>query len=610
MQVGVLLAPTAAWLCWDLSRRGAVLRQLEAKYFATYALSLLESAVLWGTLLYSASRRRGRVRFVSAALFVLGLAFVGAAQARFHDRYNVYFNADLAVWFGRPGDLFGLSLRQEVTRQLWTMAPLLLLGLGWLCLARRTLRPTRRRARVAHALMPAVVVLSLFIPTQRFKYQASLPDTLLLHSGGGLIRARLGLTKKSKEVRSRRRTPSPLPELTPKAPAPRNVLLVILESVRADVTCRDADPDCALTEATHRLLPRRHLLRQMRALASSTAVSHAVLWTGLGSAAPRDTLHDAPSIFDLAKVAGFYTALWSSQNEMFGNMWLWQADLELDRLVTGPRLDPLADFYIGVPERRLLERVARDQQGFGEPFLAVVHMSNAHFEYYVDPAEPRPFQPEGLKDVPERPHLFNRYRNSVHQQDRLLARWLESFRKTEPGQRTVILYTSDHAEAFREHDQLGHGASLYTEEVHVPGFVDAPEGTLTRAEREALVSKRDAFLTHVDFFPTILDLMGVLDEPRIAEHVARLPGRSLLRPPLAVEPLPMTNCSGVWSCAAESWGVIQGSRRLHARAGDPAFGCFDLAHDEAEKQPLPADACSDLTAVALKRFERLPIKRP
>lgn len=610
MRVGVLVAPTVSLLCWDLSRRGALVGQLEAKYLATYALSLLESAIVWGTLLYAASRRHGWVRTVAAVWFVIALSFVVATQARFHDRYNVYFNVDLAVWMKNPRDLFGLDWQTELTRQLVAMAPVTAVALGWVCLARRRLRPSRRAAQIALGLMPAVVVLSLFIPTQRHKYQASLPDTLLLHSGGGLIRARLGLTKKSTEVRARRRTPPPLAQLEPKAPAPRNVLLVILESVRADVTCRDAGPGCQVTEATHRVLPRRHLLRQLRALDSSTAVSHAVLWTGLGSAAPRDQVHDAPSIFDLAKVAGFRTALWSSQHEMFGNMWLWQADLELDRLVSATRLDPLADFYVGVPERSLIERVTRDQQGLGEPFLAVVHLINTHHDYYVDPTGPLPFQPEGSKDVPERPHIFNRYRNSVYQQDQVLARWLESFRQTDPGKRTVILYTSDHAEAFREHNQLGHGASLYTEEVHVPGFVDAPEGTLSAAERQALTDKQDAFVTHADLFPTILDLMGVLDDPRIAEHVARLPGRSFLRPELAREPLPITNCAAVWSCASESWGVLQGSRRLHARAGDAAFSCFDLAVDEAEQHPLPPGGCADLEAIAFQVFGRLPEKQP
>ena len=62
--------------------------------------------------------------------------------------------------------------------------------------------------------------------------------------------------------------------------------------------------------------------------------------------------------------------------------------------------------------------------------------------------------------------------------DRALAGfidWLE--------QRTSVsvLVTSDHGEAFREHWQLGHTSALYDEEIHVPGWIDAPPGTLGAA---------------------------------------------------------------------------------------------------------------------------------
>ncbi len=39
--------------------------------------------------------------------------------------------------------------------------------------------------------------------------------------------------------------------------------------------------------------------------------------------------------------------------------------------------------------------------------------------------------------------------------------------------RAIIVFTSDHGEAFREHWQLGHTSALYEEEIHVQGWIDA-----------------------------------------------------------------------------------------------------------------------------------------
>ena len=59
---------------------------------------------------------------------------------------------------------------------------------------------------------------------------------------------------------------------------------------------------------------------------------------------------------------------------------------------------------------------------------------------------------------------------------------LRHLRETEAGKHTVIVYTSDHGEAFREHGQMGHTFSIFEEETHVPMWIDAPPGTLTHDE--------------------------------------------------------------------------------------------------------------------------------
>ena len=77
---------------------------------------------------------------------------------------------------------------------------------------------------------------------------------------------------------------------------------------------------------------------------------------------------------------------------------------------------------------------------------------------------------------------------------------------------SLIIITSDHGQSFGEKQLVGHGSSMYQEQVHVPLIVKYP-GQSQRAVRSDLVSL-------VDLLPTVLDLLG--------EKVpSSLPGRSL-----------------------------------------------------------------------------------
>jgi arylsulfatase A-like enzyme len=176
----------------------------------------------------------------------------------------------------------------------------------------------------------------------------------------------------------------------------------------------------------------------------------------------------------------------------------------------------------------------------------------------------------------------------------------------EAGKRTVVVYTSDHAEAFREHGQMGHTFSIFDEEVKVPAWIDAPKGTLTSEEARHLADKAHEFTFHPDLTATLLDLMGVLDEPALHRFESRMWGVSLLRERVNERAIPMTNCAGVWSCAFENWGVMQRGMKLGARSWDEGWQCFDLARDPFEKHDLGVSACRHLMPVALGTFKRLP----
>jgi len=610
----VLLVVTLVVVVLDFDRRGERIAAFERLHTLTYLASVLESLLVWGLLLYVASRRRGWLRHLAAVLFVLMVTFAVGGQSYFYEQYHAYLNVDVSVFASNFMDSVVNQLLADIGNYLQAKLPPLLMAVFLVWLGRRVVRPARFPSRVVGPLAPALLVASFFIPTHHRSEQASTPDTLYLHAVGGLLRTQLGFTDQSNQLRPRARNSRPVPPLERAAVPARNVLFVILESVRADSTCIEHDPTCRRTESTNKLLPERYGFTQMRSMDSCTAISLAVLWSGVRPTESRDTLHEWPLIFDYAKSLGYETAYWTSQNMMFGNVRLWVKNLGVNHIITATDLDPTADLDLGAPETYLADHVSQEIGKLKEPFMAVIQLSNVHYPYFLDPALPTPFEPWTTSKAAEQNEAFkNFYQNAVYQQDLHVARMISALKASPAGARTVVVYTSDHAEAFREHGQMGHTFSIFDEEVHVPAWIEAPPGTLTDEERQSLRDKRNEYLFHVDVAPTVLDLIGVPDDPRLAEYRAKMPGHSLLRPELTTEPLPMTNCAGVWSCAFENWGYMQGSRKLEARSWDTGWNCYDVETDPHEQNRLPLEQCDDLLKLAEKTYGRLPgkdVERP
>jgi len=284
------------------------------------------------------------------------------------------------------------------------------------------------------------------------------------------------------------------------------------------------------------------------------------------------------------------------------------AALPLSRRCLGADLEATTD-DAGADDTLLTERAKRELATLREPWFAVVQYANTHYPYRVE--KDQPFQPASENKEPENNAQFkNHYQNAVYRQDRTIADFLSALRDSPPGARTVVIYTSDHGEAFREHGQLGHTGSVFDEEIHVPTWIDAPPGLLSDEERAALAAARDALVWHVDFTPTILDLLGVWDAPGIARFRKRMVGTSLLGPQRTNAVLPLTNCAEIWGCSFRNWGVMKGTFKLESRQFDADWHCWNVASDPGEQHDLGAEACADLERAALGFFGHLPGAAP
>jgi len=404
-----------------------------------------------------------------------------------------------------------------------------------------------------------------------------------------------------------RRSPR-LPPMTAKAPKTRNVLLVLTESVRFDSVCVDYRADCKLTPFTNRLTESRFPLLQARSISSTTAISIGVLWSGLLPTQMTEAIRSAPMLFDFARAGGYDTAYWSSQSNMFTGSAAFFSALPLTKRCSGSDLGVVPD-DAGADDTLVTERAKRELPKLREPWLAVVQYANTHYPYRVRGEEP--FQPALEDKTAERTaHFKNHYQNAVYAQDRTIAELLGSLRGSPAGARTVVIYTSDHGEAFREHGQLGHTTSVFEEELHVPTWIDAPPDVLAAGEREALTAARESLVWHLDFAPTLLDLLGLWDAPGVAPARQRMVGTSLLRPKRTSAILPLTNCAEIWGCSFRNWGVARGTLKLESREFDADWHCWDLARDPHEQHDLGTESCAELKTAAESFFGRLPREAP
>ncbi|MCC6525507.1 MAG: sulfatase [Polyangiaceae bacterium] len=96
-----------------------------------------------------------------------------------------------------------------------------------------------------------------------------------------------------------------------------------------------------------------------------------------------------------------------------------------------------------------------------------------------------------------------RYVRELAQVDAALGTTLVEVERLGLGDRTVVIVTADHGEAFGEHANSGHGTTIYEEVVRVPIWVRVP-GIAPRDETVPV--------SGIDLGPTIVDVFG-LDIP-------------------------------------------------------------------------------------------------
>jgi len=389
--------------------------------------------------------------------------------------------------------------------------------------------------------------------------------------------------------------PGPAPAEAAKRP---NVLLYVLDTLRADrLGCYGYTP----TPSPHldRFAADGILFRDATAQAPWTRPSVASILTGQlpaahGAVTLRDGLRgDIPTLAERFRAAGYETAGFVTNINVAAPFGF---DRGFDRYDYLPEAPATPGVHVPASQMHAAALVWLDGRAATRPFLLYLHATDTHSPYWPNAASLRRFldppppaaEIEALEQrlarAPDRLSteevrtLSALYLAEIAQWDEAFGRLWEALRARGADADTVVVFTADHGEEFRDHGGLEHGHTLYQEQVHVPLVIRLPGG---RGGGQVV----DGLVRSVDLFPTLL-AMGALPPE------AFVPGRAILSSSGAVPDAGMEDAiaSTQFTRRQVEAIVIPPWKIIVPPPGSPrAAEVYDLARDPAESRDLSAE---------------------
>ena len=298
-------------------------------------------------------------------------------------------------------------------------------------------------------------------------------------------------------------------ELPAGVPRPRNLIVVVLESVGTKYlglygNPRDITPTLT-AEAQHALVFDNIYAHASFTYASFRPINFSV-YPGLPwHYAVVDYARPRPKpLASLLRERGARTAYFTSGDLDWGDQrWLLERESGFGLVQGAADLGcPLLSSW-GTEDRCLVDRLLKwiDEKP-NEPFFAVCWTDQTHDPFLLSPGTKAEEVFQG-NTPPAFAADFTRYLNLVRNVDAQLARIFSALRERGLADDTLVVVTGDHGEAFGDpHGQRGHAWSVYEEEVHVPLMLWNPR-LFPGGSRASTIGG------HVDLNPTLADLLDL-----------------------------------------------------------------------------------------------------
>jgi len=384
-------------------------------------------------------------------------------------------------------------------------------------------------------------------------------------------------------------------------PRPRNVLLISIDSLRADRLGCQGNPR-PTSPTLDRLAAAGTRFARTYAPSSWTLPSHATLLTGTTQARHGALAPDRPLRDDVTTLATRLAARGYHTRGVFSGPFLearYGFARGFDEYVSCEGFDAGSKNALGLSHSTRTSECARDRvttwsrtEGDG-PFFWFVHLWDVHFDYVPPARYVGRFDPDyagrldgrhilgrgfpGTASQRDVAHLLARYDGELRWVDDTIARLLHHMQHAGLLDGTLVVVTADHGDEFHEHGFKMHRRTVYAESVHVPLILAGPG-----VPRGRVIETPVAL---VDVAATILDLLGVPAAGMDGGSLRPLmDGATRAHPPVVsvlyqsrekTPPQPLT--------VAVRQDAITLLRPLH----EPTWIAFDPIHDPLEQNPMP-----------------------
>lgn len=485
------------------------------------------------------------------------------------------------VWIGRLGALpVGLAAVGHLREQTfwpgsWLLTFLLALVVAWIY-AEGTRRsappPSRAWPALTGSLVSGVLLVGAFLGSfygsEVLRWHLLRHNTLLGTPAYYLLATPVPERQEALFAGHGAGPPRPMPELTettgetppdasapPTVPSP-NIVFILLDTLRADaLTGWGGDP--GQMPALDRFLEGAYRFTDVWASSSWTRPSMVSFFTGLlpEEHGARDIGHEIPQSLvmlpETLRQRGYTTVAFLTNVAALG-------------AVTGfnQGFDRFHEFGLAPYARaedvgRTVERWLASPEAPREGLFLYLHYLDPH-EPYLSGAKPTRRSPAQYREA---------YARELAYLDRHLAPLLDTLRQELTGP-TVFFIASDHGEEFGEHEQLGHGQSLYGELIDIPVALWTGDGGGEVRERLEARDFHDLLLQVSSGEPVAVPVWAAerQRERRYASIYYSREGRLALRPYIrhvAMRALQDGDRKLIWSAYGDT-------RELYDLSKDPA----------------------------------------
>ena len=381
--------------------------------------------------------------------------------------------------------------------------------------------------------------------------------------------------------------PAPVPVAAPTLHRPYNVILILIDSLRADMPWTGYPREIAprLTELASKwtVYPRGY------SLSSYTAKSVAPMLAGKY---PGEMPHsskfftkwssDNVLVSELAQKAGRRTLAGHGHGYFLNEVSGLQQGWDDYRLLPGTFLDltgvhDVNSDRLDEQAKAMLQDPANVAQTDGKRFFAYFHFLDPHFTYEKHKGHP---------DFGNQPRDL--YDNEVHFTDQYVGDLIDFIEQQPFANDTAIILTADHGEGFGERGRNRHAYDVWESLVRVPLFIHVPGAKPQRIEEP-----RSA----IDLAPTIADLMQFEpDGMRGKSLVPEVMGAPAEARPVLVD-LPRADLMD------RKRAFVDGKLKLIAFGDNAHYELFDVTVDPREEHDLGKTDPALLAAQKAKYLE-------